>query len=149
MNRISLAVNGPNFMDILSRTFMAPLLWRRLAQTSGNSFFRTATIPLVMFCLLVPLRAMGQTLGKVADLYTNRPVEGALVTLGDDVAQTDENGMFRMNTKGDRVAVRAHGYLRAEQILTGPQEIKLVPFTPKALYLSFYGIGHRGCTIWV
>jgi hypothetical protein len=31
----------------------------------------------------------------------------------------------------------------AEQIVTLPKEIELVPFTPKGLYLSFYGIGDR------
>jgi hypothetical protein len=45
------------------------------------------------------------------------------------------------------LAVRAPGYGRTEQIiipLNGmPQEIKLIPFTPKALYLSFFGIGDR------
>ncbi len=31
----------------------------------------------------------------------------------------------------------------AEEIVTLPKEIELVPFTPKGLYLSFYGIGDR------
>jgi hypothetical protein len=89
--------------------------------------------------------------------------------------QTDEQGMAHIKIEGERVAVRACGYLRAEvlinapqetrpssstfktlykatrekivgiaeQIITLPKEIELVPFTPKGLYLSFYGIGDR------
>jgi hypothetical protein len=56
--------------------------------------------------------------------------------------------MFCIESNGDKVAARAYGYLRAEQPFTPPldatpQEIKLFPFKPKALYLSFYGIGER------
>jgi len=144
MDLISLVVKGLDLLGLLPRTSLAPRTWQHPAPASRKSSFRAATIPLVMLSLLIPEHAMGQTSGTVVDLYTNRPIEGAIVTLGDDVAQTDEKGMFDMNVEGDRLAVRAHGYLKAEQILTGPQEIKLVPFTPKALYLSFYGIGHRG-----
>jgi hypothetical protein len=89
--------------------------------------------------------------------------------------QTDEQGMAHIKIEGERVAVRACGYLRAEvlinapqetrpssstfktlykaarekmvgiaeQIVTLPKEIELVSFTPKGLYLSFYGIGDR------
>jgi hypothetical protein len=51
-----------------------------------------------------------------------------------------------------KVGARAIGYARAEQDvkipsisprLPAPVQIELVPFTPKALYLSFYGIGSR------
>jgi hypothetical protein len=55
--------------------------------------------------------------------------------------------MFCIKGNGDKVGVRAYGYLRADQAIAplspAPQEIKLLPFTPKALYLSVYGIGER------
>lgn len=88
------------------------------------------------------------TSGKVVDFFTKKPINGALVTLNNNVVLTDEKGMFIVKTIGNKVTVRAHGYLRAEQIITkllttAPLEIRLIPFTPKALYLSFYGIGSR------
>jgi hypothetical protein len=52
-----------------------------------------------------------------------------------------------VNTTVNKMAVRAPGYERTEQAiipLNGkPQGVKLIPSTPKGLYLSFYGIGDR------
>ena len=98
--------------------------------------------------LSVPVTTMAYTTGRVIDFFTGKPVKGALVTLNSDVVLTDENGIFTVNTALSKLAVRAPGYGRTEQTIVAldstPQEIKLMPFTPKALYLSFYGIGDRG-----
>ncbi len=98
--------------------------------------------------LLLPISSMAYTTGRVVDFFTGKPVKGAFVTLNNDVVLTDENGIFTVKTALSKLAVRAPGYGRAEQTITPldttPQEIKLMPFTPKALYLSFYGIGDRG-----
>jgi hypothetical protein len=112
---------------------------------------------------------------QVIDSDTDKPIAGAIVTSGNEMEQTNEQGMANIKIEGERVAVRACGYLRAEvlinapqetrppsstfktlykaaretmigiaeQIITLPKEIELVPFTPKGLYLSFYGIGDR------
>lgn len=105
-------------------------------------------ILLVMLFLSIPGYAPGYTIGKVVDFFTQRPIKEAFVTLNNDVLQTDENGMFIVKTMVTKVAVRAYGYMRTEKIITAqltttPIEIKLMPFTPKALYLSFFGIGSR------
>jgi hypothetical protein len=101
----------------------------------------------VTLFLLIPLYAMAYTTGRVVDFFTGKPVKDAFVTSNNDVVLTDENGIFTVNTALSKVGVRAPGYGRTEQIiipLNGvPQEIKLIPFTPKALYLSFFGIGDR------
>jgi hypothetical protein len=98
--------------------------------------------------LWIPAVAMAYTTGKVVDFFTGKPVKGALVTLNHDVVLTDENGVFTVNAALSKLAVRAPGYGRTEQTIVPLdntlQEIKLIPFTPKALYLSFYGIGDRG-----
>lgn len=102
----------------------------------------------VMLFLSIPGYAPGYTIGKVVDFFTQIPIKGAFVTLNNDVLQTDENGMFVVKTMVTKVAVRAYGYMRTEKIITAhlittPIEIKLMPFTPKALYLSFFGVGSR------
>jgi hypothetical protein len=147
----------------------------------------TLMIILLLGYLCIPQHAMVHTTKKaveddpkkkikVIDAQTGKPIEEALVTSGNEVQRTDVNGMCDIKSGVNKVAVRAYGYLRTEQILTlpqeaksvsyiphdaylflsdmvaetddhktdaTPQEIKLVSFTPKALYLSFYGIGHK------
>jgi hypothetical protein len=57
--------------------------------------------------------------------------------------------MFVTKTSGTKLALRAHGYRRAEEVtsnspLNTPRLIRLFPLIPKGLYLSFYGIGYKG-----
>lgn len=73
---------------------------------------------------------------KVVDYYTGKPIEGALITSGNDVERADKNGVCYMKIEGNKVAVRAYGYLRTEQMITSPQEIKSLSSTLKAIYLS-------------
>jgi hypothetical protein len=108
----------------------------------------------IVLCLLygfAPFSITGTIKGKVVDFYTQQPIKDAIVTANNEVVQTDEKGTFLMKAKADKVAVRACGYLRTEQavvspvlpLFAAPLSIKLVPLKPKALYLSFYGIGSR------
>ncbi|MDI6763199.1 MAG: putative glycoside hydrolase [Thermodesulfobacteriota bacterium] len=104
---------------------------------------------IVFLLLLIPVYAMAYTAGKVVDLFTKKPVTGAFITVNQYGVLTGQNGSFTVNTELNKFAVRAPGYRRVEQIIRTPlnsisHEIKLIPFTPKGLYLSFYGIGDRG-----
>ena len=114
------------------------------------------TVFTITILLLVMAHASltGYITGRVIDNVTFQPIKGAVVTLNDGVMETDENGMFKTKSSGQKVAVRAYGYLRTEQTVTStpllispfytsPMTIKLVPFKPKALYLSFYGEGSK------
>jgi hypothetical protein len=101
-----------------------------------------------IFFLPSPGCASGYQTGKVVDLLTGQPIKGAIVTSGTEVILTDKNGAFFTKTDKNTLSVRAHGYLRTElstgtNVLNIPQIIKLAPFTPKALYLTVYGIGDR------
>ena len=114
--------------------------------TAKHKYFAAALCTL--FFLSVPGLAIGHTRGKVVDYYTQLPLKGAIVTSGDEVVITDEKGFFTTKTAGNRVAARAQGYLRTEQAVTSvlfpsPLRICLVPFTPRALYLTVYGVGSR------
>ena len=134
---------------------MGPTLWIVKNVICGSIFARpfraigtrkhrgTAIILAMILSLLIPEYTMGFGTSKVVDIFTRKPIEGALITSGKDVQRTDANGLFVKTNGGYKVGVRAHGYLRTEQMVIPYQEIKLMPFTPKALYLSFYGIGHR------
>jgi hypothetical protein len=100
-----------------------------------------------LLLFFTPAHAMAYATGRVTDFFTGKPVKGALVTWNNNVVVADEEGIFTINSVVSKLAVRAPGYGRTEQTvlpLNGtPQEIKLIPFTPKALYLSFFGIGDR------
>ncbi|MBF0558459.1 MAG: GTP-binding protein [Nitrospirae bacterium] len=114
----------------------------------GKSNGYAAICLTTLLLLLLPAYASGFATGQVIDALTQKPISGAFVTMDNDIVQTDENGRFTLRGMGNKIAVRACGYLRAEQpvissLVTAPVEIMLRPFTPKALYLTFYGIGDR------
>jgi hypothetical protein len=90
----------------------------------------------------------GGHLLTVVDHHTGQAIAGAVVTLDGENLNPDPQGLFPLTKAGGTVKARAHGYNRAEQVLpdplpAGPLEVKLSPFTPKALYLSFYGVGSK------
>lgn len=81
--------------------------------------------------------------GTVLDSVTGNPISGAIVTCGDKTVQTDKQGRYTIGSEGFRVSARAYGYRRSRDDTAFPAEIRLAPFSPKALYLSFYGVGSR------
>lgn len=112
--------------------------------TTVLRLFRRAAI---LAAILLAASARGADLaGRVIDAATGHPLEDAVVTLQNQVAQTGKDGRFRLECGGDRLGVRAPGYRRDEikiDCQKGEEpEIGLDPFAPKALYLSFFGIGH-------
>lgn len=119
----------------------------------NHKSFLVVCVLLFLFLCLTKAFGMGTpvryTSGKVIDFFTGMPIKGAIVTLNNnEIAKTDEKGFFIFKTIGNKISVRAYGYLRAEQKISPerpnkPLEIKLAPFTPKALYLTVYGIGDR------
>jgi hypothetical protein len=106
--------------------------------------FRAVLLSLLVTCALWSSRAAAYT-AIVIDASTGRPIEGAFVTFNDKVMKTDRNGAVEINGPGDMVGFKAWGYLRKSVAigdLTGDsRNVALTPFRPKALYLSFYGIG--------
>jgi hypothetical protein len=81
----------------------------------------------------------------VLDAKSGSPIAGALATMGNAVVRTDASGVFQVSGPGDTAGIRADGYLRAEIPVTActsdEAAVKLTPFRPKALYLSFFSIG--------
>lgn len=100
------------------------------------------TILVAVISLAAPGYAFAEITGRVIDSFTGKPILGAIVASNGDVTQSDEHGAFSFKTGGDGLTARAYGYMRTEAA-SSSLEIKLVPFRPKALYLSFFGIGDR------
>jgi hypothetical protein len=75
------------------------------------------------------------------------PLAGAIVTRGSQVTTTDAEGRYVFTGSGGSVAARAIGYGRATLSLddgvTVAPPLRLAAMRPKALYLSFWGIGDR------
>ena len=81
--------------------------------------------------------------GKVVDAVTKNPIEGAPVTLGDQMVRTDKDGAFSIAGAGDKLRLRAVGYERRDvpftEVSTPNAELPLKPLKVKALYLSATG----------
>ena len=116
------------------------LMWKRYKEVL--LFF------VLSFFLLLPGYAAEHMTVKVVDFSTGEPVKEAVVTSNNGCLPTDEHNRFIMQTMEGKLRVRANGYRITEQVITASviptsHLVKLVPFTPKALYLSMYGIGER------
>jgi len=92
--------------------------------------------------------------GRVLDGNDKKPLAGAMVTLGDTVSLTDDQGRYhfadpadKSTLEGKQVLARAIGHGRAASPLTAAMttvaDIVLTPQQVNGLYLSFYGIGSK------
>ena len=98
---------------------------------------------LLAVLLLLPGSAAAYS-GAIVDALTSKSIPGAFVTLGDSVVRTTQDGHFRVSGEGAMLGLRAYGYRRREipvAELKKDETLPLEPFRPKALYLSFYGVG--------
>ena len=84
---------------------------------------------------------------QVVDAATNAPVGGAAVTVPGQVARTNDKGVVHLATPPSRLQIRAAGHLRVELESTGRTAASIIvhlpAVTPKALYLSVYGVGDK------
>ncbi len=88
-----------------------------------------------------PVLATGLVCGQVVDQVTGQPVAGAFVTSGAFQTRSGADGSFAVEEGEALVRVRAPGYRRAQAPAQGGARIALTPFTPRGVYLSFYGVG--------
>jgi hypothetical protein len=101
------------------------------------------SLAVLLTVLLVTPRA-DAAVGQVLDAETGQPIVAAQVIIDGEVVLTDAHGIFRSTRTGDAVRVRAPGYRRedvAVRALAAP--VRLVRFSPKAVYLSAFGIGTK------
>jgi len=107
---------------------------------------RTILIVSWLVCALLLRPSPGRAYtGIIEDSADGRPIEDAIVTLKDIVTRTDHDGKFQIDGDGHTVGIRAYGHQRmsiaTDELKAPAKKIALAPLRPKALYLSFYGIG--------
>lgn len=108
---------------------------------------RLAKYALVFLALLLFATAVQACTGLVVDAANGTPLAGALVTRGKDVLTTGTDGRYAFPGTCASVAARAIGYGRASVMPPDGESVptmRLTALHPKALYLSFWGIGHPG-----
>lgn len=83
--------------------------------------------------------------GVVVDAASGRPLAGVAVSAREAHARSDAQGRFQLEAAdAPALLARAPGYRRQTLALSGaraPLRVALQPITPKALYLSAWGIG--------
>jgi hypothetical protein len=85
----------------------------------------------------------------VEDAQTGWPLPGARILADGAVLAMAEAGRFELPFPRDGGAIRVQAlHYRAAEVLVPPGEdrevtVRLEPFTPRGIYLTFYGIGER------
>lgn len=108
---------------------------------------RLARHVLISLALLLITAAVQACSGLVIDAGNGKPLAGALVTRGRDVLTTGADGRYAFPGTCASVAARAIGYRRTAVMPPDGESaptMRLAAIRPKALYLSFWGIGHQG-----
>lgn len=111
-----------------------------------TQFGRYFSWPLIGISLALVSPSLSATTytGKLVDANSGAALVNATITTTDNVVYTDAQGQFNLSSQGKWIGFRAPGYLRSAQYtqqFTNGAIIKLIPFEPRALYLSFHGIG--------
>lgn len=102
-----------------------------------------ASMLLVLTCVTGRAGTVSVT---VVDAGSGRPVAGALGYASGSSLIASATGTFAAPSGDATLSVTAPGYARAEVALAARESartVRLVPFRPKAVYLSAYGIADR------
>jgi hypothetical protein len=82
--------------------------------------------------------------GRVIDTATGQAIPNAIVTSGAISTRTNTKGVFHFQSDEKNVAARAYGYGRTSAPINdrhnGEITLKLPAITPRAVYLSFWGV---------
>ena len=92
--------------------------------------------------LLFPICSLAEeehVFGTLRDAQTGQPVAGAEIWGAGVSTRSSATGWFELQTEAGYLVVRAPGYRARRVLCDAPMRLKLEPFTPKALYLSYWG----------
>ncbi|MCK5912949.1 MAG: hypothetical protein KAG12_03660, partial [Desulfuromusa sp.] len=76
--------------------------------------------------------------GTIQDAQTGDLLSGAELRTVDDYTSSAMDGSFQLRSSAAEIVVRLPGYLPQKVATDFPLHLKLQPFTPKALYLSYW-----------
>jgi len=79
---------------------------------------------------------------KIFDCETKKSIDNTVVLKNSSEIFKDEFGFYNV-TKNSNIKIKSIGYKQLELNIKQDETICLQPFSPKALYLSYYGIGHK------
>ena len=108
-------------------------------------------MPMVCFLwfialLLLPMPGLAeekQVVGTIRNVQNGQPLSGAKIWSNGKQVETDGFGRFEFPTPDGPVIVRAPGFRALQLARDASFDLQLEPFTPKALYLSFWGADSR------
>ncbi len=80
----------------------------------------------------------GQIFGTIKDAKTGHPISGVELRSADATATSDNSGCFIIYTDHNDIVVRKPGYLPQQVTATSSIHLQLQPFSPRALYLSYW-----------
>ncbi len=85
--------------------------------------------------------------GFVRDSVSGAAIADATIVLGNQRTTTNASGHFTLDAQGEKIFARAPGYragtFDTAEVPKSDAILRLSPFTPKALYLTVYGIGSK------
>ncbi|MBF0319707.1 MAG: GTP-binding protein [Nitrospirae bacterium] len=86
------------------------------------------------------------TVIKVVDSVSKKPIKDAITLVDNTTLLTNEAGTITLKAPANKISVRYPGYTKSE-VTPSPGaanvDIQLNPFVPKALYLSMYGAASK------
>lgn len=110
---------------------------------------RLASIALLVAALLAPAVRAGPATpgGHLIDAVTGAPVADGIVTIDDRETRLGSNGAFGVAGMPGQILIRAPGYrqtsISGAEFVRAKGMVRLTPFTPRALYLTIYGIASK------
>jgi len=109
--------------------------------------FRHVVAALAGLGVLLSAAAAEAVDGRVLDAATGAAVPGASVTVQGAETRAGPTGVFHVEGAPDRILARAPGYraaaVGAADLAKAGGALRLTPFTPRALYLTVYGVGSK------
>jgi hypothetical protein len=91
-------------------------------------------------CPVSSARGAEMICGEISDAADGKPIAGVTVSSDSEAVRSLADGSFSIESSDGRLKLRAPGYRRMEMVAETSPKVRLIPFAPKALYLSSYGI---------
>ena len=102
---------------------------------------RSACLFITFLLFSWPVQAIAETnriFGTVRNAITHQLLSDVEIRTTEDRVHSDSEGRFELFSDDPELIVRLPGYLPQKITAAFPLQVNLQPFTPKALYLSYW-----------